>query len=67
MSKFFSEETLMKILFILVLVIFSFAQEDSKKMAQAYSATSELKSSSTLLGDLSAKQTGSSSNVRLSN
>lgn len=64
MSKFFSEETLMKILFILVLVIFSFAQEDSKKMAQIYSASSELKSPPALLGDLSAKQTDGSANIR---
>jgi len=37
MRKFLSERNIVVILFVLVLITFSFAQEDSKKMEQMYS------------------------------
>lgn len=67
MSKFLTEKTLVKILFILVVVIFSFAQEDSKKMSQVYSEAPAIKSPSTLLGDFSAKQAAGAGIIRFGN
>jgi hypothetical protein len=67
MSKFLSEKTMVKILFILVVVIFSFAQEDSKKMSGVYSEAPALHSPSSQLGDLSAKQAAGSGIIRFRN
>lgn len=65
MSKFFSEKIMVKILFILVVVIFTFAQEDSRKMSAVYSEGPTLHSPSSQLGDLSAKQAAGSGIYRL--
>lgn len=67
MSKFLTEKTMVKILFILVVVIFSFAQEDSKKMSQVYSEAPALSSPTTLLGDLSARQAAGTGVIRFRN
>lgn len=40
MRPYLSERNLVVILFVLVLITFSLAQEDSKKMEQLYSGTS---------------------------
>ncbi len=67
MSKFFTEKIMVKILFILVVIIFSFAQEDSKKMSQVYSEAPAISSPSSLLGDFSAKQAAVSGITRFRN
>ncbi|MBL0232118.1 MAG: hypothetical protein IPQ08_00470 [Chitinophagaceae bacterium] len=67
MSKFLTEKTMVKILFILVVVIFSFAQEDSKKMSQVYSEAPALSSPTTLMGDFSAKQAAGTGVIRFRN
>jgi hypothetical protein len=53
MRPILSEKNLVVVLFILVVVIFSFAQEDSKKMSNIYAAPPVV-SKASLLGDLSA-------------
>lgn len=67
MSKFLSEKIMVKILFILVVVIFTFAQEDSKKMSSVYAEGPSLYSPSSQLGDLSAKQAAGSGIIRFRN
>jgi hypothetical protein len=53
MKPILSERNLVVVLFIMVLVTFSFAQEDSKKMTKMYSAK-EGTSSAVVLGQITA-------------
>jgi hypothetical protein len=55
MKPILSEKNLVVILFILVVVIFSFAQADTRKMTAIYSEAPSI-SKASVLGDLSAKK-----------
>ena len=49
MSKFLSERNIVVVLFVMVLITFSLAQEDSKKMEKMYSGINSAASSAHLL------------------
>ena len=55
MKPILSEKNLVVILFIMVVVIFSFAQADTRKMTAIYSEVPSI-SKASLLGDLPSKE-----------
>jgi hypothetical protein len=61
MQPILSEKKLVVILFIMVIITFSFAQADTKKMTANYSDSATIFKAS-LLGELSAKQVNNNSN-----
>ena len=54
MNKKGIERNLVVLLFVLVLVVFSFAERDSKKIERLYTTSQLLKSGSALLADKAA-------------
>ena len=55
MNKKGIERNLVVLLFVLVLVVFSFAERDSKKIEKLYTTAQLLKESTVILADLSAQ------------
>ena len=55
MNKKGLERNLVVLLFVLVLVVFSFAERDSKKIEHLYTTSQLLKKSSTVLADVAAQ------------
>ena len=55
MNKKGIERNLVVLLFVLVLVVFSFAERDSKKIERLYTTAQLLKESTVILADLSAQ------------
>jgi len=57
MKKIFTEKNIASLLFILVMVFFSFAHEDSKKRSEIYNVSSseEIKNNNTVSDNLSGK------------
>ena len=55
MTKKGIERNLVVLLFVLVLVVFSFAERDSKKIERLYTTAQLLKKGSTLLSEVATK------------
>jgi hypothetical protein len=56
MNKKGIERNIVVLLFVLVLVVFSFAERDSKKIERLYTTAQILQESSILIADLSAQK-----------
>ena len=55
MNKKGIERNLVVLLFVLVLIVFSFAERDSKKIERLYTTAQLLKNSSAVLSELAAR------------
>lgn len=63
MRKFLSEKNIVILLFVLVLITFSLAQEDSKKMERLYSGVSSNNSGSLLVQQAAQSQAPSATGI----
>jgi prephenate dehydratase len=62
MKRILSEKNLVVVLFVMVLITFSLAQEDSKKMEKMYSGATTATASSFLKQQADSKSSNSTSN-----